>query len=141
MVQAIDTSTLALEKATESHARELADDAAPRQARDEATAELVDLLVRARRTIESAYGRAGLAALGLSGRTPTDTPGALALAKKLHHDLSHEVFAGLSPLDEALSVNPKPWLKQLATLITHLDHALTSVAREEREGQNSLRLK
>lgn len=141
IAQTIDTTTRALEQATETHERELADDAAPRQERDEATVELVDMLVRVRRSIDSAYGRAGLTALGLSGRTPTDTPGALALAKKLRHDLSGDVFAGLTPLDETVSVNPKTWIKQLGSLTERLDAALSGVAREEREGQDTLRRK
>src|SRR5262249_2912732 len=60
---------------------ELADDAAPRDARDKAAAELVQTMVSIRATVETVYGRAALKALGLDGRTPTDSKAILEHAR------------------------------------------------------------
>lgn len=135
---AMQSASDTLAEATARHEQELADDEPPRRHRDEATSGLIELLVRIRKSVDSAYGAPGLAALGYSGRTPTDSPGALSLGRLVLAHLEQNQLASLQPLDEAIELKPKAWIKSLKTLLSQLDASLDDVAREAREAQATL---
>ena len=73
----IATENEALVRADAAHERELADDAAPRKARDEAVEKVRRILVDLRAAVETTCGMAGLPRLHLLEAVPTD-PSVLA---------------------------------------------------------------
>lgn len=128
---AADNATLV--KADTAHERELADDAAPREARDTAAAKVREILVDLRSSVDAAYGAAGLAVLGLTGTTPVD-PSVLATA-------AASAVAALQDPERAL---PKPrragnqidraaFADELAAELPALQTALARVVTEDRE--------
>ena len=88
VARALRATSEALVEASRVHDAELADYAAPRDARDSAAAELVSLTVGIRSTVDTVYGQAGLRALGLDGRTPTDSRAILEHARNLIQQLA-----------------------------------------------------
>lgn len=119
---------------SEAHDAELADDAAPRDARDSANAELIQALVPIRAATETVYGRAGLKALGIEGRTPTDPKAVQEHARKLVKQLEDPKVKLPKP-QEGVSVNKAVWLAKLKKPLGVLAQARKDVAREEREAQ------
>ena len=66
----ITSDTTGLVAADDVHEQELADDAAPREARDEAALRVRAVLVDGRAAIDAAFGPAGLRKLRLEGERP-----------------------------------------------------------------------
>lgn len=124
-----------VEKSTR-HDAELADDAVPRDARDGATAELVQTMVSIRATVETVYGRAGLKALGIEGRTPTDSKSVMEHARKLAAQLQDPALKLPKPQD-GVSIDKKVWVGKLSKPLPVLEQARKDVAREEREAEIS----
>lgn len=125
----------ALVAADLTHERELADDAEPRRARDEAAAAVRDQLIELRDLAEVLYGPATVQALGMTGETPTD---AVALSRQAAAVLS--ALAGLKlpkPRRKGAELSPKEIETELRTAATALDKALAAVSRETREAQVS----
>jgi hypothetical protein len=126
-----DHATLAA--ADTAHETELSDDDAPRQARDEAVEKVRAILVDLRSGVDSAYGLAGLAVLGLKGETasdPTSVAGAADAALGALQDPKRKLpkarRAG-NKLDRGAYVD------ELKAELPDLRKALVKVAKEERE--------
>jgi len=131
---ALRASAAELVEKSEAHDAELSDDAAPREARDAATAELVQTMVRIRATTETVYGRAGLKALGIDGRTPTDSKAIHEHARKLVKQLQDPELKLPRPQD-GVKVDTDVWLAKVGKPLPVLAQALKDVAREEREAE------
>lgn len=126
---------LALVKASDAYDRELADDAEPREARDESAAALTAEIVDIRAVLESAYGPAILTKLEIDGRTDIEPKAILSKAKKLVTALEDPSFKWPKPTRKGLKITPTEWSADLKAPISRLEKALKDVARETREAQ------
>lgn len=81
IASAIEWHQEKLEEADVAHARELGDDAEPRQNRDNEYAKLYGEMTNLRSEVEAVYGPLGIRALGMSGNTPQDPPRLERLAR------------------------------------------------------------
>jgi hypothetical protein len=124
-----------LVEASRAHDAELADDAAPREARDGAAAELVSRTVGIRSAVDTVYGQAGLKALGLDGRTPTDSKAILEHARNLIQRLEDPELVWPKALQSGVKLSPGVWVGELEGPVKRLAEARRDVAREEREAQ------
>lgn len=131
---ALRASSADLVDKSEKHDAELADDAAPREARDEATAELVQTMVSMRATVETVYGRAGLKALGIEGRTPTDSRAILEHARKFVKQLEDPKLKLPKPQD-GVAIDRAVWVAKVEKPLPILAQARKDVLREEREAE------
>jgi hypothetical protein len=130
-----------LVEASDAYDKELSDDAEPRARRDEAVSQLVSVMVGIRGTVESVFGAAGLRALGIDGRTPTDTNGVLAHARKLAARLNDPKLKLPKAVRRGVKVDLAAWADELEAPLNNLDAALKAVARETREAQAMLETK
>lgn len=126
-----------LSEADLANAQELADDAEPRAARDEATADLHDQLVNLRGTLASVYGNAILRAYGLTGETPTDAEQLLHRAESVVKQLDERPITE-KPRQEGVTIDAAALAKGLRKPMKLLAKALKDVRREEREAQLTL---
>lgn len=131
---ALRASAAELVEKSEAHDAELSDDAAPREARDSATAELVQAMVSIRGTTETVYGRAGLKVLGIDGRTPTDSKAIQEHARKLVKQLNDPGLKLPKPQD-GVKIDTGVWLAKVSKPLAVLAQARKDVAREEREAE------
>lgn len=128
----------ALVKASDAYDAELADDAAPREARDEAAAALTAEVVDIRAVIEAAHGPAMLRSLGLDGKTEVEPKAILSKSTKLASALADPKRKWPKPRRKGVKVEPKEWAVDLETYNARLDQALKDVMRETREAQAAL---
>ncbi len=133
--RALRATSEALVEASRTHDAELADDAAPREARDSAAAELVSLTVGIRSTVDTVYGQTGLKALGLDGRTPTDSKAVLEHSRNLIQRLEDPKLLWPKALQSGVKLDPTVWVGELSGPVKRLTEARRDVAREEREAQ------
>jgi len=117
-----------------AHAQELADDEAPRAARDSAFTHLRDQVIGLRGTLASVYGPAVLKAYGLSGETPEDPNLLLHRAENTASLLASRPLTE-KPKQEGVTVDVKKLGASLRARAKKLKDALDAVKREEREGQ------
>ena len=134
LASAVRASAAELVEKSEAHDAELSDDAAPREARDRATAELVQAMVSIRGTTETVYGRAGLKALGIDGRTPTDSKAIQEHARKLVKQLNDPKLKLPTPQD-GVKIDTSVWIAKVSKPLAVLAQARKDVAREEREAE------
>jgi hypothetical protein len=135
VARALHETTATLVDASQKHDAELADDAAPREARDAATAELIALIVGIRATVDNVYGTAGIKGLGLDGRTPTDAKAILEHARKLLGRLEDPKLKWPKPVQDGVKIHPDVWVNKLKAPAARLEAARKDVVREEREAQ------
>lgn len=133
--RALRATSEALVEASRVHDAELSDDAAPREARDGAVAELVSLTVGIRSTVDTVYGQAGLKALGIDGRTPTDSKAVLEHGRNLIQQLGNPKLVWPKALQSGVKLDPSVWIGELEGPVKRLGEARKDVAREEREAQ------
>ncbi|MBK8258535.1 MAG: hypothetical protein IPK82_38480 [Polyangiaceae bacterium] len=129
-----------LQQKSAAHDAELADDAAPRQARDNATAELTQTLVAIRATTETVYGRAGLQALGIDGRTPTDSKAIQEHARNFLARIKDPKLKLPKP-QEGVVIDKAVWIAKVEKTLPVLTQARKDVAREEREAEATINAK
>ena len=134
LAKALRDASAELVDKSQQHEVELADDAAPREARDAATKQLVQAMVAIRATVETVYGHAGLKALGLDGRTPTDSK-AIGAHARTFVKLATSPGLKLPKPQEGVAVDIKVWIKKVSKPLRALDQARKDVAKEEREAQ------
>jgi hypothetical protein len=127
----------ALAQADVAHAAELADDAAPRRARDEAFTELREQVMGARTTLASVYGNRILVSYDLAGETPEDTDLLLQRATSVAGLLETRAITE-KPRQMGVSVDAQAIAKAMRDTMTTLRRALDDVRREEREAQLTL---
>jgi hypothetical protein len=134
LARALRAESESLEDRSLLHETELADDAAPREDRDSATAAVVAAMVSIRGTVETVYGRAGLKAVGLDGRTPTDSK-AIGEHARTFVKLATSPDLKLPKPQDGVAVDWKVLLKKVNKPLAKLAAARKDVAREEREAQ------
>jgi hypothetical protein len=123
----------ALSAADQAHELEMADDQAPREARDAATAKSRETLVDLRAAIVGTHGTSALPALGLTGPAPQDSQPLLAYGRKVEEAIASAKLG--TPKRKGVQVDLKVFGKELGTHLTALEASLKDVARETREGQ------
>ena len=134
LARALRAANEDLGEKSRQHDAELADDAVPREVRDTATQQLVQAMVAIRATVETVYGRAGLRALGLDGRTPTDSK-AIGDHARTFVKLAKSPDLELPKPQEGVAVDLNVWVKKVSKPLDKLSKARSDVAREEREAQ------
>lgn len=123
-----------LEAAEDAHHFETVDDVEPRQRRDEAAAEVYDLLVGLGRALDSVYGRGRRAELvGLGGRLRREPAFLEIHGAKILGRLRAPIEA--TPVVRGLVFDAGAWAEELAPALERLAAARLDVAREQREKQ------
>jgi hypothetical protein len=136
VTRALGAASAAMVAADEAHQRELADDAGPRAARDQAAEALYRELVELREIATGLLGGAAAATLGLSGDTPRDP---VALGR-----FAGEVIAALKGKSlppsrvRGAAFAASEWVASLEKSRAALTDAVGAVAREGREAEGTL---
>lgn len=134
----IATENESLVNADVAHERELSDDAAPRQARDDNAEKVREILIDLRASIEATYGSPGLHTVGLADAVPTD-PSVLATAGRAVLDaLKNIAIEFPPPRNKRLTLDRKSFVDDLDAALPPLESALASVAKEAREAEVTL---
>jgi len=128
----------ALVSADLNHERELSDDAAPRQARNDNADKVREILVELRSSVDATYGTAGLHTVRLQDAVPAD-PSVLGTT-------GHAVLAALKdatnhfppPRNNRLTLDRQSFVSDLEAALPPLDAALATVAKEVREAEVTL---
>jgi hypothetical protein len=128
------TTAILVDK-SDAYDKELADDAAPREARDEAAATLTSEIVEIRSLLEAAYGPSILREIGIDGKTDVEPKAILAKAKRLVDELKNPSRKWPKPRRKGVKIEPTSWIDDLMAPIQALEKALHDVAREAREAQ------
>ena len=131
--RALASSAQELVAADEAYQHELLDDAAPRQARDDAAEALRGRLVDLRDTLRGLYGEATVQAAGFTSQTPSDAMLLSRFAGQISEALKKLTLP--RPRLPGLKLNAAEVSAELDSLRTALDGALGDVARETREAQ------
>jgi len=132
---------VALVTASDAYDKELADDTAPREARDEAAAALTAEVVDIRGVVESTYGAGMLRSLGIDGKTDVEPKAILSKSKKLASALTDPERKWPKPARKGVKVDPGEWAGDLETWSDKLEQSLKDVMRETREAQAALDVK
>ncbi len=130
-----------LVRADAAHERELADDAAPRKARDEGTEKVRRILVDLRAAVETTCGLSGLPRLHLAEAVPTDSSVLATIGRAVWDALRDESVRLPAPRRRGLSLDRLAFAEELAAELPLLEKALGAVAREMREAEATLRQK
>jgi hypothetical protein len=120
------------------NAAELADDDAPRAARDQGIINLRARLISIRGTLSSVFGNAVLSAYGLAGETPEDADLLVHRATNAADLLAKRPLVE-PPTQSGVAVDAVALGLSLEKPITQLTSALADVKREEREAQLTLK--
>ncbi|AKF11355.1 hypothetical protein [Sandaracinus amylolyticus] len=126
----------ALRDADLEHAAELQDDRAPRDARDQITADLRGALISASSVVRGAYGESFSTAAGLEAAVEKRPDLVAAQA----HRIARALRAGRAPatITEGVRVDLAALASSLEARASRLDDALSIVRREEREAQTAM---
>lgn len=127
----------AMEKADSAHNDELADDAEPRQKRDEAARALYAALVAVKQGTVTLFGEAWVSKLKLPAEIPADPAALRRLADDVVQALEtaklpKPVLAGVASFDR------QPWIANISAPAKALTKALKDVTREQREAEATL---
>ena len=137
----IAADTAALVAADEAHERELSDDAAPREQRDEAAVKVRGVLVDLRAAIEAAYGATGLTQLGVDqaiSEDPSVLARTVAAVAKILSDASLRLP---TTKRAAMKIDRYGFAEEVGAELPLLVKGLALVAKEEREKEATLRKK
>ncbi|UJR80764.1 hypothetical protein [Sandaracinus amylolyticus] len=126
-----------LTTADRAHERELADDPAPRQRRDEAVAAVRRIVVALRGTVESNHGDAGLQALGLWDPPPADPSRLRLYGEALVESLLGDDVVLPAPESDAIAFDRAKLARRLRAPLDALADALADVTREEKEADTT----
>lgn len=120
---------------SDAYDKELADDAGPREERDEKAATLTREVVEIRSLLEAAYGPGILRELGIDGKTDVEPKAILGKAKRLVDELTNPSRTWPKPRRKGVKIDPAAWVEDLQAPIQSLERAIEAVAREAREAQ------
>ncbi len=123
------------------HEKELADDAGPREARDDAASKVRSALVDLRGAVESTYGAPGLTLLGLSDAIPVDPTVIAATASSVVKALKDADIKLPKPKRAAMKLDRAAFAVDVAEDLPALQKALARVAKEDREKEITQRAK
>jgi hypothetical protein len=121
-----------------AHAGELADDDAPRAARDNAIAEVRARLIGIRGALSSVFGSGILTTYGLGGETPDDAELLVHRATNVAKLLAERPIVE-TPKQTGVTVSAAALAQSLQQPIADLTAALADVGREVREAQLTLK--
>lgn len=133
----LDSTTTRVLEADQAHAAELADDPAPRAARNDHVAEIRDFLSTLRSNLGRNYGETVPAAYGLGSVLPEDPAALLLLAGNVEKQLRERPLTE-APKKQSLKVDPIAAADDLKASAKELKSALDDVERERREAQLTL---
>jgi len=133
----LDARISELTTASAAHQREIADDSAPREERDEARREVFDLVFTLRGTVEANFGRLGLRTLGLIEACPSTPQGTLTYARTLVVALNDKKAKLPKPRTKHVRFDREDLAFELDERVGRLDSALKAVAREEGEAKGT----
>jgi hypothetical protein len=136
--QALDQARTNLTTADLAHAAELADDEAPRTARDQAIVDVRSRLISIRGTLSSVFGAGILTTYGLGGETPDDAELLVHRAANVSKLLSERPILE-KPKQAGVTVDAAALAHSLQKPIADLTAALADVGREVREAQLTLK--
>lgn len=139
MGELVGAASEALEAADQAHELEMADDVAPRDARDVAAGLVREVMVDLRSALVAAYAPAALRATGLAGSAPQDPQVLLTYGKTVLEGLAQADLG--APKRAGLRVDVKAFSKDLGANLAELEASLSTVAREVREGEATLSAK
>lgn len=139
LAQLVTTNSEETAAADRAHELEMADDVAPRNARDSSAAKVRETLIDLRGALLTTYGDATVAAFGLAAAVPTDGQAVVSFGQKVSEALA-TVKLG-KPKRDGVSMDLKVFAKELKTHLPALEGALSDVTREVREGQATLGIK
>jgi hypothetical protein len=131
----------ALLAADHAHEQELADDAGPREDRDDAAAKVRSVLVDLRAAIESAYGARGLTLLGLGDAVAVDPSVVATAAGNVQKALKDQNIKLPKPKRAGMKIDRAAFAEDIAGELPALQKALAKVATEEREKEVTQRVK
>jgi hypothetical protein len=123
----------AMVAADEAHQAELADDAAPREARDEAATALYAEITDLREWLTGLYGAAATKRLGFSDITPRDPVALERFAGEITGALGSQPLP--KPRRKGVRWAPAETIQQIDALRASLRQHLKDVAREAREAE------
>ena len=135
IARAIEAAKTRMVEADAAHEAELGDDAAIRQARDEAAGALSDKLVELREVIVGVYGGAAASAL-FSGPVPQDPVVLSRFAGEVATEMARVKLP--APRVKGAKLDPAETAADLRDLRATLDAAIKEVAKEVREAQATL---
>jgi hypothetical protein len=126
-----------MEEADTRHNEELADDAAPREARDDAAHEVFGVLIEIKQGVAALFGEAWQGRLKLPREVPQDPSALFQLAEEVRSALSTAELpkprlSGVTLFDR------RSWIEALAEPTARLGAALSDVSREAREARGTL---
>ncbi|MFO0579619.1 MAG: hypothetical protein U1A78_36940 [Polyangia bacterium] len=133
MTRTLATAEQEMVAADEAYQHELLDDAAPRQARDDAAEALRQRLIDLRDTLRGLYGEPLVQAAGFTSQTPLDPMLLSRFAGQISEALRKVTLP--KPRLPGLKLNAAELSTELDDLRAALDRALGDVARETREAQ------
>jgi len=138
VIRALGTTSAALVAADTAHEAELADDAKPRELRDEEAQRVYQTLVDLRAGVAAALGQDGLRVLGIDHSTPSDpsvllNEGAAVLARLRDKGLKMPPHRR-----KGVRFDASDFADELEAHLSPLDQALKDVAREVREAEKTL---
>ncbi|MEZ4300391.1 MAG: hypothetical protein R3B70_35930 [Polyangiaceae bacterium] len=137
MVRLLEQRSAAMQKADSAHNDELADDAEPRERRDEAARQVYATLVEVKQGVMALFGDSWVAKLRLPNELPQDPAALSRLAEEVQKAL--QVTKLPKPrLAGVKSFDAEPWIAQLSGPSKDLADALKAVQREAREAQATL---
>lgn len=121
-----------------AHERELSDDAAPRQARDDTAEKVREILLDLRSSVEATYGPPGLHTVGLADAVPVDPSVIAATGRAALVALKDTANAFPIPRHTRLALDRKAFVDDLEAALPPLEVALAAVAKEAREAEVTL---
>ena len=136
--QSLEHAQSKLTAADLAHAGELADDDAPRNARDNALVELRARLIGIRGALSSVFGSGILTTYGLGGETPDDAELLVHRASNVAKLLADRPIVE-QPKQAGVTVNAAALAQSLQLPVADLTAALADVGREVREAQLTLK--
>lgn len=132
-----DAKLLALLAADDAHAKEMADDEAPRAQRDESAAALRAELLDVKQSVSALFGDAWAQRLGLAGEIPVDPSMLARTATQVVQALESEKLP--RPRSAAVgTVRSDAWVTALREPLDALTSARASVQREAQEAKGTL---
>lgn len=138
----VERRAKAMVTADETHAQELTDDAAPREARDEAATNVANLLRFARTAIATMYGQTALTKAGLADAITSDPAALVVQARQFLKSAGAKGFQLPEAKHEGLAeINVPALVGKIEAALPALETALAKVATEDAEAQGTLRAK
>ncbi|MEO5729383.1 MAG: hypothetical protein ABIV93_20500 [Byssovorax sp.] len=136
--QVLEQARSELMTADLANAAELADDEAPRAARDQAIADVRARLISIRGTLSAVFGSGILTTYGLGGETPDDVDLLAHRAASVASLLAERPIVE-KPKQAGVTVDAAALAQSLQQPMKNLTAALGDVRREEREAQLTLK--